>query len=60
MKRIVFLVTMLCLAWTIQAQKVYQLTAPVQQKVVKEGHLNMGGTSPSGGSVAVNSYYMSI
>lgn len=60
MKRIVFIVSMLCLTWTIQAQKVFQLTVPAQQKTIKEGHLKMGGTSPSGGSIAVNSFYMSI
>jgi beta-galactosidase len=38
----------------------YRLTAPATPKQIVEGRLDMGGTSPSGGTIAVNSYYMSI
>lgn len=48
-------------ALTTSAQtKVYELTAPATPKVVRDGHLRMGGTSPEGGSISVNNYYMSI
>lgn len=60
MKRIAFTITIWCLVLAVQAQKVYQLTAPEKPMAIKEGHLNLGGTSPSGGSIAVNSFYMSI
>ena len=45
---------------TAQAQRVYELSAPATPKIIKEGHLRMGGQSPNGGSISVNSYYMSI
>ena len=38
----------------------YKLKAPATPMKIVEGQLNMGGTSPSGGSIAVNNYYMSI
>ena len=38
----------------------YRLTAPATPKQIVEGRLDMGGTSPTGGTIAVNSYYMSI
>ena len=54
-----FLAIMLASAATASAQKVYEITAPQTPKQIIEGKLEMGGTSPSGGSIAVNSYYMS-
>ena len=59
-RRIIGLAFALVGIMTAQAQKVYELTAPAQPKEIKEGHLRMGGTSPTGGSISVNSYYMSI
>lgn len=38
----------------------YVINLPDTPKQIKTGHLDMGGTSPSGGSIEVNSYYMSI
>lgn len=60
MKRLFLIIAVLGLFYTTQAQRVYEITAPAQPKVIKEGHLKMGGTSPTGGSISVNSYYMSI
>ena len=45
---------------TTLAQNVYEIDAPAEPKPIYTGHLNMGGTSPDGGSIDVNSYYMSI
>ena len=42
------------------ADGVYELTAPDTPKEIIEGQLNMGGSSPQGGTIAVNNYYMSI
>lgn len=42
------------------AQKVYELTAPKTPMQIVEGKLDMGGKSPSGGSIAVNNFYMSV
>ena len=38
----------------------YTITAPESPKIIRSGHLDMGGESPDGGSIEVNSYYMSI
>ena len=57
------LTTLSLLAWGIAfcaAQNVYELTAPAQPKVIRSEHLRMGGTSPSGGRIDVNNFYMSI
>ena len=51
---------LLAASMPMQSQRVYELSAPAQPKVIREGHLHMGGTSPQGGSISVNSYYMSI
>lgn len=40
--------------------KVYELSAPSEPMQVRTGHLDLGGTSPSGGSVEVNSYYLTM
>lgn len=51
---------MLAAAMSAAAQNVYELTEPSVAKTVKTGHLDMGGVSPDGGSIEVNSYYLSI
>lgn len=48
------------LACSASAQNIYELTEPDAPKTIRSGHLNMGGVSPEGGSVEVNSYYLSI
>lgn len=60
MKKITILCGLAALTITAAAQQVYELNAPDVPMAIKEGHLNMGGTSPDGGSIDVNSYYMSI
>ena len=40
--------------------QVYEITAPATPMKIVEGGLKMGGTSPTGGSISVNNYYMSI
>ena len=42
----------------LHAQQTYTISAPAQPKVIHEGGLKLGGTSPSGGSIAFNSFYM--
>ena len=42
------------------AQRVYELLAPAQPKVIKSDHLRMGGANPKGERIDVNSFYMSI
>ncbi|MDR0938362.1 MAG: beta-galactosidase [Mediterranea sp.] len=61
MKRI-FLATALALllGGTLAAQTEYSVTIPSKPHPVTTGHLNLGGSSPSGGSVAFNSFYMSV
>jgi len=37
-------------AGAVQGQQVYELSVPEQPKVVKEGHLKLGGVAPDGGT----------
>lgn len=54
------MVAALCLLCTgAAAQHIYNLNAPAQEKTIYTGHLKLGGTSPDGGRIEVNSYYMS-
>lgn len=52
--------TLVCSAVMPLSAHTYKLTAPQTPMKIVEGKLNMGGTSPDGGSIAVNNYYMSI
>lgn len=48
-----------CLLFTtISAQKVYELSAPAHPMDIITGQLKISGTSPSGGSISANSYYL--
>lgn len=60
MKNILLLSVLCTMTTTVLSQQVYELSAPSKAKVIHTGHLKMGGKSPSGGSIDVNSYYMSI
>ena len=59
-RALALLPALLLLGAVAAAQTVYEIAAPAQPMSVREGHLNLGGSSPSGGSIAVNSFYMSI
>lgn len=60
MKNLSTTILALALSLGVQAQKTYTLDAPSVPKKIVEGGLDMGGTSPQGGSISVNNYYMSI
>jgi len=61
MKRLfISLLVVVCLVVTTHAQKVYELTEPIQPKVIKSDHLKMGGVNPKGERIDVNNFYMSI
>lgn len=49
----------LCGVGSLQAQQVYEISTPKVAKKIYSGHLKLGGTSPFGGNIEVNSYYMS-
>ena len=58
---VLFTLFLLFFSVSLYAQKnVYTLNLDVLEKEIKTGHLNLGGTSPAGGSINVNSYYMSV
>ena len=40
--------------------RTYKISTPEKPLQIKEGALRMGGQSPDGGSISVNSFYMSI
>lgn len=60
MKNIVLATALCAMTTTGISQQVYELSAPAKEKTIHTGHLKMGGTSPKGGRIDVNSYYMSI
>ncbi len=45
-------------ALSTAAQDVYTIEAPAEAMEVKTGHLELGGQSPDGGSIEVNSFYL--
>ena len=55
------IITLLAAALPLSAgaQQIYEITAPAHPRPIVEGRLDMGGTSSDGGSISVNSYYMS-
>lgn len=59
-----FLLTATCAAIALgaaaQNTSEYRITSPATPLKIVEDGLKMGGTSPDGGSISVNSYYMSI
>ncbi len=42
------------------AQPEYSITIPGKPKEIVEGHLNLGGSNPSGNKIDFNSYYMRV
>ena len=60
MKRILIASLLLSSCALFAQKKVYILNLDVPEKEIKTGHLKLGGTSPDGGSIAVNSFYMTV
>ena len=60
MNRLLLITAFVGLSVSVSSQKVYEITAPARPKVIKSDHLRMGGSSPTGGSISVNNFYMSI
>ena len=60
MKRILLASLLLSSCALFAQKKVYTLNLDVPEKEIKTGHLKLGGTSPDGGSIAVNSFYMTV
>lgn len=60
MKRILIASMLLSSCALFAQKKVYTLNLDVPEKEIKTGHLKLGGTSPDGGSIAVNSFYMTV
>ena len=55
-----FMILALSLYGTVlNAQHVYELSAPKVAKTIYTGHLKLGGKSPLGDTIEVNSFYMS-
>lgn len=56
-----FLLTLFAAStWSCWAQRVYELSVPKTPMEIVDGKLDMGGTSPTGGTITVNSFYMSV
>lgn len=59
-KQFIAVAALAAMASQTTAQRVYEISAPATPMKIVEGGLAMGGKSPTGGSIAVNNYYMSI
>lgn len=42
----------------VSAQQVYEVKVPDTFREIRSGHLNLGGSSPTGGNISFNSFYM--
>lgn len=60
MRKLYGLLIMLSSCPLFAQKNVYTLNLDVPEKEIKTGHLKLGGTSPDGGSIDVNSYYMTV
>ena len=60
MKRLLAISLLLSSCPLFAQKNVYTLNLDVPEKEIKTGHLKLGGTSPDGGSIDVNSYYMTV
>lgn len=60
MKKIVAISLLLSSCALFAQKNVYTINLDVPEKEVKTGHLKLGGTSPDGGNITVNSFYMSV
>ncbi|MDR0894417.1 MAG: beta-galactosidase [Prevotellaceae bacterium] len=59
-KRTFLLPALSLLCGTLVAQTEYSVDIPRVPHTVTSGHLNLGGTSPTGGSIDFNSFYMNV
>lgn len=60
MRKITLTTALIGMSMTTLAQSTYSISAPKNPMQIVEGKLNMGGSSPLGGSITVNNYYMCI
>ena len=44
----------------MNAQTAYEINLDVADKEIETDYLSLGGTSPEGGSISVNSYYVEL
>lgn len=56
----IFITALLCNAAAYAQQADYSVNIPEQPHQIISGHLNLGGTNPSGGSFTFNSYHSSM
>lgn len=57
------ILTLACAAFLTQlasAQTDYSITIPEKTQEIHTGHLNLGGSSPTGGTINFNSFYMNM
>lgn len=59
MKKLFISILSLTMALSAHAQHLWQITEPKNYSPIVEGQLNVGGTSPDGGSISVNNLYIS-
>ncbi len=56
----IFLLALLMSSKLVHGQKTYELELPQAQKNIISGHLDLGGTNPTGDSISVNNYFIKI
>jgi beta-galactosidase len=59
-KRLILIHAFWLVTLVASAQKTYTIEVPSTPMEIKTGHLNLGGTSPSGVGISVNSFYMEL
>ena len=57
---VLILQTLIALAQSVTANRVYELNIDVPSKQIRSDKLRLGGTNPNGETIAVNNFYMSI
>lgn len=60
MKKVFILLIAILINQAVISQKKYNISIPQNPKEIFTGHLNLGGTSPTGGKIDFNSFYMNL
>ena len=60
MRRIVLLLILSGYVCHLNAQTTYSINIDVPEKEIIRGHLDLGGSNPSGDSISVNSYFIEL
>lgn len=60
MKKLALLILISGLFWNVNSQTTYRVNIDHPEKEIQRGHLDLGGSNPSGDSISINSYYIEM